>query len=426
MHTSAPVRNVAFLIALLTHAAAAQTKVDLQRQTNANIRQDGTTGQISVTRGFNAPLEVVPYSATPAFDAGAANLFTMTLSGDVTGSTLTQPKSGQVLTFRICQDAAGGRVFTWPPNFIGAGTISGASSACSQQSFVFDGAAADAIGALLITGVPGGAITLPGTVSGATSVQPAAVASGNLSLPAATDTLVARNTSDILTNKTIAGAANTISPTSGQTIGGFTGACNNSTFLRGDGACAAAAGGSPTTGGFRYLNGQPYYGGLNYLVATGGTSLSGYRERFTVSGTELYTQVDYYIDIAGSSGEGFLFGIFNNQDNSAVCITDVGTGSAITTTGKGSLQFSSGSGVSSGVCTLAAGGYYFHQTSDSTTLKTAVHQGAAAIGGNTVVAYTTGALSTGSGASLAFISNPSSLTWNTSTGAIIPIVGLEY
>jgi len=48
-----------------------------------------------------------------------------------------------------------------------------------------------------------GALILAGSTSGTTTIQPAVAASGTLTLPAATDTLVGRDTTDTLTNKSL-------------------------------------------------------------------------------------------------------------------------------------------------------------------------------------------------------------------------------
>jgi hypothetical protein len=53
-------------------------------------------------------------------------------------------------------------------------------------------------------------ITFTGSTSGTTTLQASAVASGVITLPAVTATLVGRNTTDTLTNKTIAADSNTI------------------------------------------------------------------------------------------------------------------------------------------------------------------------------------------------------------------------
>jgi hypothetical protein len=53
-------------------------------------------------------------------------------------------------------------------------------------------------------------ITFAGSTSGTTTLQASSIASGVITLPAATATLVGRNTTDTLTNKTIAAGSNTI------------------------------------------------------------------------------------------------------------------------------------------------------------------------------------------------------------------------
>jgi len=60
--------------------------------------------------------------------------------------------------------------------------------------------------------IAAGGLSFAGATSGATAVVPAAVASGTLTLPAASDTLVGRATTDTLTNKTLdtAGAGNVL------------------------------------------------------------------------------------------------------------------------------------------------------------------------------------------------------------------------
>lgn len=81
----------------------------------------------------------VTFSATPTFDASKANLFKITLTGNVTSSTLSNARTGQELYFEICQDGTGGRTFVPPTNVIGFVTIPSAASACILETFVYDG-----------------------------------------------------------------------------------------------------------------------------------------------------------------------------------------------------------------------------------------------------------------------------------------------
>ncbi len=84
----------------------------------------------------------VPFSATPVFNAGLAPIptFTMTLTGNVTSSTITNASGGQLATFVITQDGTGGRTFAWPPNFKDPSPIAPDATLVSVQTFVYDGA----------------------------------------------------------------------------------------------------------------------------------------------------------------------------------------------------------------------------------------------------------------------------------------------
>lgn len=78
----------------------------------------------------------VPFSATPTFDAAVAPTFAMGLTGNVTSSTLVHQNPGQKLAFIIGQDAAGGRIFTWPTNITNPGTIDPTPNAVTIQEFI--------------------------------------------------------------------------------------------------------------------------------------------------------------------------------------------------------------------------------------------------------------------------------------------------
>lgn len=88
----------------------------------------------------------VTFSATPTFNAAAVNSFKITLTGDVTSSSITNPTAGQIITFIITQDGTGGWAFSWPANVRGASNISGDANSVSVQSFIYDGTAWRATG----------------------------------------------------------------------------------------------------------------------------------------------------------------------------------------------------------------------------------------------------------------------------------------
>lgn len=85
-------------------------------------------------------IDALSFSATPVFPAGGYSTFTMTLTTDVTSSTITGSGLGQVINFSICQDGTGGHTFVWPANFYNAPVMPSNASTCMTPSFFYDGA----------------------------------------------------------------------------------------------------------------------------------------------------------------------------------------------------------------------------------------------------------------------------------------------
>lgn len=83
----------------------------------------------------------VAFSPTPVFDCSTANpihaVFALTLTGNVTSSTLINVRQGQLVTFQLNQDGTGGHTFVWPTNVTGASNVLGENPSDSNvQSFV--------------------------------------------------------------------------------------------------------------------------------------------------------------------------------------------------------------------------------------------------------------------------------------------------
>ena len=98
-----------------------------------------STGQVKVSNSLVPAVVAVTYSATPDFDATLGNAFQITLTGDVTSSTLSNAGTGQFIFITVTQDGTGGHTFVWPANFQNAPTIvSGASQSTNIVGF-YDG-----------------------------------------------------------------------------------------------------------------------------------------------------------------------------------------------------------------------------------------------------------------------------------------------
>jgi len=121
-----------------TQCTGGQFATGVTSNGNANCSIPGGGGNASITA------TTVSFSATPTF-ARSTNIqeFTLTLSGNVTSSTLTGAVGNDILIFQVCQDTSGGRTFVWPSGFGLAATISPTANSCTRQQFVWDGANAN-------------------------------------------------------------------------------------------------------------------------------------------------------------------------------------------------------------------------------------------------------------------------------------------
>ena len=109
-----------------------------------SLTTNGTTGQATLSGGtLNVPVyqgasseNDVAFSATPAFTVTDGALNTITLTANVTSSTMTgTPVAGARVGFLVCQNATGNFTFAWPSSFHGAMTVGATASKCSEQEF---------------------------------------------------------------------------------------------------------------------------------------------------------------------------------------------------------------------------------------------------------------------------------------------------
>ncbi len=103
---------------------------------NHNLVTAGTScGAAAVT------LTTVTFSATPTFvRSSQIQEWALTLTGNVTSSTLSGAAAADIFVFSLCQDATGGRTFVPPTGFSTMATPSTTASACTRQTFYWDGA----------------------------------------------------------------------------------------------------------------------------------------------------------------------------------------------------------------------------------------------------------------------------------------------
>ncbi len=133
----------------MLYAAPALTRLAGNTTATLNVLTQTGTGAVSAAPVWQsasaagiAPFTFKPvtFSATPAFAFGSGTTtFEITLTGNVTSSTVSGAGAGQSSTFIICQDATGSRTFAWPAGFKGSMTIGTTASKCNVQTFAYDG-----------------------------------------------------------------------------------------------------------------------------------------------------------------------------------------------------------------------------------------------------------------------------------------------
>ena len=101
----------------------------------------------------------VSFTTTPEFSAAQNAIFKITLTGNVTSSTLVSPFVGQYLRFVICQDAVGSRTFAWPASFVDGPTIHSTASACQLYIFTVESILTIRFVPTVGTGGSGGAVS---------------------------------------------------------------------------------------------------------------------------------------------------------------------------------------------------------------------------------------------------------------------------
>jgi len=76
-------------------------------------------GSISFANGALLPNIPLAFSATPSFNASQSHSYSMTLTANVTSSTITgTPQNGTLLSLTLVEDGTGGWTFAFPANFV--------------------------------------------------------------------------------------------------------------------------------------------------------------------------------------------------------------------------------------------------------------------------------------------------------------------
>ena len=102
---------------------------------DANLNQlVSVLSNILTTADQKAQLQVVPFGASLTFDCSQANGFQVTLAGNVTSAVVENAAPGQIVTFVLIQDGAGGHTF--PTEVPGDAPIDGTPNITNARQYI--------------------------------------------------------------------------------------------------------------------------------------------------------------------------------------------------------------------------------------------------------------------------------------------------
>ena len=127
---------------LFATGSPSSIKMQLSNAGSLRIGSGSPATKLDVDGAIRSTMTAVTFSATPAFNASLGNSFKMTLTNNVTSSTISNPQTGEVITLLLCQDGTGSRTMTWPTNLKlsgGSYTLTTTINKCDSLTAVYDG-----------------------------------------------------------------------------------------------------------------------------------------------------------------------------------------------------------------------------------------------------------------------------------------------
>ncbi len=115
--------------------SAGTITADLTGAASANLLRAGD----SMTGYFRTAIVALTDGATINTDASLGNVFTVTIAGNRTFAAPTNPLADQKITYKIRQDAIGGRIITWDSAFNFGVDLSGVPNSTSPNTFDYYG-----------------------------------------------------------------------------------------------------------------------------------------------------------------------------------------------------------------------------------------------------------------------------------------------